>query len=87
MVAVCIFADIIVKLNQDEKFERFDFSLGGGFVCGILSFVVSLTYSCLFLLGVHYICNCIWFVLCVLFPVLLAILLVPLVIILPEVVC
>jgi hypothetical protein len=41
LIAVCIFADMIVQLGGDAKFERFDFKIGGGFVSGILSFVVS----------------------------------------------
>eukprot|EP00729_Bicosta_minor_P009166 gene9166-26034_t len=32
LVAVCIFADIIVNLDNDFRFDRFDFGIGDGFV-------------------------------------------------------
>lgn len=31
LVAVCIFADIIVNLDNDFRFDRFDFGIGDGF--------------------------------------------------------
>lgn len=42
LIAICIFADIIVNLNNDFRFDRFNFGIGNGFGLGLASMVFNM---------------------------------------------